>query len=358
MKFCEIECFEIIVDKQIKRVYIGGEELNGEVRLKLRNRLKITSLKLTFKGNGLVDWNNIIYKWMKVYAEHFVEEEEYINLDIIQFFKITKNDFYLEAGEEIFPFKIQLPSNIPTSFDHENARIRYSLKAYIEGCSDNSVECNRTTHLTLNIISPVDLNMSASVLMLPKSVEKIKIVNFLFFSAPIEANFSIFKSGYVPGERLKFLAIINNKTLFDIQKVVCWLVQIIKCKTKISECDFQKVVLKENSNLKFTKNSCTRWESSLKIPPICATSDNKSKIIDISYQVKLLIKPTFVHKCFHLFIPITIGTKPLLTEDKSLTVFKNYIFKFEPVDSMKDKISESNSNMTLYYPFYDGTLKN
>jgi hypothetical protein len=356
MKDNEIENFEIIVDKQFKRVYIGGEELKGNLKLKICKRLKITNLKLIFKGKGLFNWNKKFYNCAKVSTQNFAEEEEYLNLEVINFVKITVNDFYLEVGEEVFSFEIKLPTTLPTSFDDENARIRYSLEANIDGYVNNLVPFSKKTNLTIIIVNPVDLNLNASTLLQPVTVEKTKIINCLL-SSPIEIYFQIFKTGYVPGETIKFVSVINNKTSFNLKKVTCLFVQMLTCKTEDNECNFRKIVIKQKSNIKFNKNSSIRWNGTLKIPPICASSDNKSKIIDISYRLELLVKPTLIHKSISLLVPIIIGTKPLINQSSSLQISeKNLKYKFEPVYKIKGRIENSDSNMSLYYPFYDNII--
>ena len=354
MRDNEIENFEIIVDKHFKRVYIGGEELKGNLILKIRKRLKITNLKLIFKGKGLVNWNKTFYNCTKVNTQHFVEEEDYLNLEVINFVKITVNDYYLEVGDEIFSFEIKLPATLSTSFDDENARIRYSLQANIEGYVNNELPISKNANLTIIIVNSVDLNLNAAALIQPVTVEKTKVINWFLSLAPVEIYFQIFKSGYVPGETLKFISTINNKTSFNLNKVKCLLVQILTCKTKDNECTFRKIVIKEKAKIKFMKNSSIRWDGGIKIPPICASSDNKSKIIDISYGLELIVKPTILHESINLFIPITIGTKPLFNRSSSLQINdKNLKYKFEPVYKTKGRIENSNSNMSLYYPYYD-----
>jgi len=47
--------------------------------------------------------------------------------------EIPKNqELFLEAGDYSYPFEVQLPSDLPPSFEHNYARIRYSLISTID----------------------------------------------------------------------------------------------------------------------------------------------------------------------------------------------------------------------------------
>lgn len=44
----------------------------------------------------------------------------------------TNEDLYLETGDYSFPFEFILPKNLPSSFQHDLGKIKYSLKGVIE----------------------------------------------------------------------------------------------------------------------------------------------------------------------------------------------------------------------------------
>ncbi len=46
--------------------------------------------------------------------------------------KRGKNDLFLEIGKTIYPFEMELPKNLPTSFHHKRGRIFYRVRATIE----------------------------------------------------------------------------------------------------------------------------------------------------------------------------------------------------------------------------------
>ena len=44
----------------------------------------------------------------------------------------NNEDLYLEAGNHSMPFNVPLPAILPTSFEHECGRVRYSIKVSID----------------------------------------------------------------------------------------------------------------------------------------------------------------------------------------------------------------------------------
>jgi hypothetical protein len=45
---------------------------------------------------------------------------------------VNGGDLYLEAGFHNLPFNIILPTQLPTSFEHQFGQIRYSVRATID----------------------------------------------------------------------------------------------------------------------------------------------------------------------------------------------------------------------------------
>ena len=59
----------------------------------------------------------------------------------------------LDVGEYSFPFKFSLPRNLPSSFECENARIRYSLNGTIEMPTGHNFHVTRA----FTVVRPFDL---------------------------------------------------------------------------------------------------------------------------------------------------------------------------------------------------------
>jgi len=44
----------------------------------------------------------------------------------------NNDDLYLEAGNHSLPFNVILPPQLPTSFEHQFGKVRYSIQATID----------------------------------------------------------------------------------------------------------------------------------------------------------------------------------------------------------------------------------
>lgn len=69
--------------------------------------------------------------------------------------KQSGTDLYLETGEQIYPFKIILPANLPTSFEHRIGKIRYTIKA----CIDIPWAFDKKTSIYFSVVNGLDLNL-------------------------------------------------------------------------------------------------------------------------------------------------------------------------------------------------------
>ena len=63
--------------------------------------------------------------------EHYKEHEKHFSFKIV-LIHAQKSDLFLEVGEFTYPFKVKLPHVLPTSFEHQNARTRYSVQASVD----------------------------------------------------------------------------------------------------------------------------------------------------------------------------------------------------------------------------------
>ena len=106
------------------------------------------------------------------------------------------------------------------------------------------------------------------------------------------------------------------------------------------------------------KLSSTSWVSKLFVPPICASSNGLSKIIDISYLV-LFNYVTEDSDAVFLKIPVVVGTIPMNEEIKFKYSYEISLFDASSIRSTSDLkgeiIENDKSTFKPYYPFYKST---
>lgn len=68
--------------------------------------------------------------------------------------KEENNDLFLEVGDYTYPFTVNLPLNLPTSFEHIYGKMRYSLNATI----DIPWAIDKHSTKSFTVVSILDLN--------------------------------------------------------------------------------------------------------------------------------------------------------------------------------------------------------
>ena len=305
----KVELFEIHVEKA-NGIYFSGELIKGHLLVRISERLKINNLRVLLKGQGRVWWKESRNNGKHTYTVTYSEEEEYLHCNIVLMTKQQNgNDCYLETGEQVFPFQMQLPQILPTSFEHIHARVRYSLK----GTMDIPWAFDKTVNLSLTVIQQVDLNTNP-LLRQPATGSQVNTICCCCCkSDPIIAKLSLPKSGYVPGEQLIFNASIDNKSNYEMKSTSLKIIQYILCMTSSGSRMFRSLVAEVVSPKKIGKNSYDEWNNvSVTIPSVCPSSRGTSKILDVYYCAVLHVDPYGPFSSFDTSIPIVIGTVPLM----------------------------------------------
>lgn len=83
------------------------------------------------------------------------------------------DEFYIEPGEYSYNFRIVLPSNLPTSFEHKNAVIRYVVEAKID--LPSIWKSGESVHKILSVVNQLDLNHVVSA-RAPSMVSEAKML--------------------------------------------------------------------------------------------------------------------------------------------------------------------------------------
>lgn len=286
---------------------------------------------------------------------------------------------YLEVGNYTYPFQIDLPNNIPSSFEHTFGKIRYSL----QGTIDIPWAFDKHTVKTITVISNLDLNQLSPTLRQPYGLSETKILCCgCCASDPITATFNVLKCGFVPGESLIYNISIDNKSNRDVIETTIKLVQEIKLTgssreiivktTKVKTC-YRDVVNVNLLQIIAAKTNVTLNNNySIIVPPVSATSTNTCKIIEIRYYV------VFTFGCRgsankDMSIPITIGTIPLSNPSEkkpsldnssnNLPSYEECVYgaiKPEIAESIKGEMFDSDaSTFKPLYPYYkDFSIEN
>ena len=127
-KTCQIDNFYIELDKP-NPFYFSGETLSGRLIVRCRERLKIKNIHVDIVGVAKVFWKDRSFNRG---TRYYKNNETYMKFSVVSLAKQYDNDLYLECGDYNYPFQIQLPPNLPPSFQHQIGKIRYYVKVTID----------------------------------------------------------------------------------------------------------------------------------------------------------------------------------------------------------------------------------
>ena len=66
------------------------------------------------------------------HVTHYLNNEDYLRKNINFYENLSATDYYQEVGEYSYPFEFDMPNGLPSSFEHELGRIRYSIVGTIQ----------------------------------------------------------------------------------------------------------------------------------------------------------------------------------------------------------------------------------
>ena len=132
-----VQSFEISLEHDIDEQYQyePGETLRGAVLVELRNNVKIEGINLQIRGEGTIGWSeDHIRHGCAIRAD-----ETYIDSTqaLVASYGETK---VFPKGHHKFPFEMELPPNIPSSFIGKFGSITYVLKATLKECKRHGME--------------------------------------------------------------------------------------------------------------------------------------------------------------------------------------------------------------------------
>ncbi len=377
----KIEYLKILLPKSSDAIYIAGQTIFGTVRLKVAERLKASSIELKFVGTSRVYWwvkHDFFWRlptYFRIYkcflrketkgsgqrrsTNHYRSIVTHINYKhtfSLPSYNYNTNELHIEVGELALPFQIQIPHTMPTSFEHEYGRIRYTIHVIVH----MPWSFDRYTSKLISVINQLDLNANPCLKHPQGIVETKHVCCSCCHSRPIEVDFSMLKGGYVPGEILFFRVDFDNQSSKQILETYVNLVQTLKLSGQNETKLVKRVVCTARFLDRIKSRSSETWESScLVIPPLCPTLNGLSSIIQVNYSLVLFLHLSGLSCAKSLTLPIVIGTVPIKNHhamhDKHLRRDTLDNISFEPDrSSYVCKVSKSESSRNRSFSaFFD-----
>ncbi|XP_074660645.1 arrestin domain-containing protein 3-like isoform X2 [Tubulanus polymorphus] len=322
----KVSLFHITFDRA-NPVYYEGETVSGCLTLRAEEPLKTKGVRLMFSGKAHVGWDydssggaerQREYGDMARVVENHSNDETYLNCTVCVCGDSRKGrckcgynnnkEFVLEPNQYMFPFKLELPENLPPSFESKFGWIRYEIKCNLDMTRSMDVRAS----MPFTIKATVDLNKYPEM-KIPKEVEKGKTLCCCCCeTGPIRAQLILERTGYVPGEGIKLMGEIENDARREIQKTEVKLLQKIKCTA--SDGDTQEITNEINKIYGdvIRAGRTFSWEDYVlpvgnNLPP---SPLPRCRIIKITYTLELTVHIPGPTKKLKIMIPLVIGTQP------------------------------------------------
>lgn len=296
-------------------------------------------------------------------------EQQYFHYVRDLFGKKHGMNMEVEAGEYIYQFEFELPTNIAYSTEGKYGEIYYGIKVVL----NIPQELDKEIRLPLTVIRYEDLN-TMPLLKYPKREETSKTFCWFFIcclgTSPLVMSASIPYSGFVPGTSTFFLSLNRVYTKFlnffhvAGQKIPVTIEMnnqshVSVRSTKITlkglhtfNFDYPstcKQVEKYRLDYKLVpgckSGKCVKLEETLKVPEMLNPSnDPHCKVFQITYVIKIAAIVDDPHQTPFIHIPITIGSFPLLFKDKDISQQSNCQMPLKIFDSGR----KTKTAQTLY----------
>lgn len=182
--------------------YYPGTEVKGEVVITVDNPSDFECVAVKFIGKAEVEWKEEVGVGDDRHTEEFENSTTYFKKKYVVW---TNGSSALCVGENTFPFKHQLPENIPPSYKNQYGKIEYEVKAKADKEGPNPKTKN---HITVR--ERPELMRQC---MEPQSFDEAGTVGFLCFtSGTMSMKCTVERTGYSPEEAIPINVYLENLT--------------------------------------------------------------------------------------------------------------------------------------------------
>ncbi|XP_011504212.1 PREDICTED: arrestin domain-containing protein 3 [Ceratosolen solmsi marchali] len=297
--------------------YCPDQTVTGNVILTIDSTKKIKAIQLRVKGEADTYWSTDRQELnndgrYRTETDVVTAHEEYFKAQFYILGSSSGEQIELPSGTHSFPFNYVLPPNLPSSFESDFGRIRYTMKAIL----DRPWKFDHETKVAFTVISHLDLNQQPNASE-PVLLEKNKTFCCLCCGTPpLSVNISLPVRGYVPGQMIPIKVNVENQSGVTVETLKLVLEKIVTY-TATTPHSEKKVV--ENTVAEVSKgpvggNETTSYEQTVKVPSIPPSNLNNCGIIDLEYKLKIEAVVTgLYYRNLRDSTPIYIGTIPLST---------------------------------------------
>ncbi|XP_078045502.1 arrestin domain-containing protein 2-like isoform X2 [Augochlora pura] len=301
-----VRAFHIIFERP-GASYMAGEIVRGTIILDTTKTKNIRGIHYTAKGAALVLWRETRTRRGERIHETYRSSQHYFSQRVEILVPSEPNSrIDLPEGHHQYPFQFQLPTDIPSSFEHTYGHVRYTVKVTVDRPWKFDHECK----VAFTVVSILDLNIHRDkCLGLHEEVRK-SFSCCCFDQGSVNVTIQVPSTGYVPGQTINTLVnYANASSDVGITKISLKLERVLKLHANTRTRTEEFEVAASSYAGPFTTQGTIILE--IKVPPIPPSYMPFCKILDLDYYLKVGVHFTGSHLKITRRYPVLIGSVPL-----------------------------------------------
>lgn len=278
--------------------------------------LILLGIKLQISGYACAQWRRKHGRAVPTTQHHpgrkryFMGREDYIASTTYLMGSEQAPTTNIEAGTYTYTFACPIPNHCPSSFEGVYGHIRYVAKVMFirPGAS------NRTTNVGFTVLKLLDLNQESKMLREPATSESMEYFCFMHTKL-VHMKVTLQQQGYVPGQFMLVHADVRNNSSSDCKKlmIMIYLHATYTSDMPAMQIVSEKILLTKREGGGVLHNCQKSYTESLRIPATAPTCEHLSKVVRVSYEVRIVAVMNWLMANPKVIIPITIGNVPLAT---------------------------------------------
>ncbi|VDD96337.1 unnamed protein product [Enterobius vermicularis] len=322
----KIDRFEVLLSNESQKPYIGGETLQGQIEINVREKIKIARLTVKLVGQAQTSWRNKDSDL--TYESNEQVLNEYIDLTR-SLISHCDDNLCLTEGRHNICFQVPLPLDVISSIEKEGyGWVRYTCIATLDLPEDETREMIAERNFSVCSV----LNLDAPYMRQPASSREEAVVTGCCCKRKlgvVSAQMTVADMGLLPGETVQITLTIENgvkKRKFKKRRDMareCVLISLCQQLDFISQNRYE-LHLYDKKSLTIAVESHGTCKASpgsgpetkfidFTIPPgLQPTSTRANGLITISYFFKLDMHT------FDVIVPVIIGS--VKTPDSALSL--------------------------------------
>uniref|UniRef100_A0A182SU98 Arrestin C-terminal-like domain-containing protein n=1 Tax=Anopheles maculatus TaxID=74869 RepID=A0A182SU98_9DIPT len=293
--------------------YLSGQQLTGEVQIKLTEAKRFNEITLRIVGYSSVNWSEKRGQGRRRRTVYYGARRDHLSSQKVLFRpQQNGNPGELPAGEHMYEFACELPTSLPTSFEGAYGHCRYTAQVVF----DRPWKFNLTHKVGFTVVQPRDLNLQSPSIRMPTQMEDARVFCCgIWRTKPLFVRVTVPCTGYVPGQAIPLTINLDNRSSRLIEGVNMKLQQEVTYRAESPAHKYRRelhTIVKHIGN-GVEGEATNQYVQRLVVPTVVPTCGDQN-LISVAYRLHLTVRVEGCGSDPVLEIPLIIGTTPLIPD--------------------------------------------